>query len=93
VVVTDLPAMADIVDDQESGIVVPQKNPKRIADAVSRLLEDPKLRRRLGERGRRAVLRRFDWNIIARRYRLLIDSQIGRPRRDGGGNDRTSPDL
>jgi glycosyltransferase involved in cell wall biosynthesis len=83
VVVTDLPAMQDIVEDGKTGVVVAQKNPRKIADAVSRLLDDPALRERLGRAGRNHVLTRFDWMIIVRRYTEWINLQIGRPgRRD-----------
>ena len=73
-VVTDLPAMADIVTDGETGLVIPQKNTERLAESVSRLLNDPTLRARLGHAGRRHVLERFDWRIVAAQYRQLIQS-------------------
>lgn len=75
-VVSDLPAMRDIVADGKTGLVVPQKNAGAIAAAVNRLLEDKALRRRLGIQGRRFVLQRYDWDVIAERYGRLIGSMI-----------------
>jgi len=76
-VVTDLPAMADIVTDGETGLVVPQKNAERLAESVIRLLSDPPLRARLGRSGRRHVVDRFDWSIVTAQYRRLIHSITG----------------
>lgn len=74
VVVTDLPAMQDIVIDGQSGFVVPQRNAEKLAQKVICLLNDPLLRRKLGKEGRRYVLERYDWDIITKQYASLIES-------------------
>jgi len=73
-IVTDLPAMQDIIEDGKTGLVVPQKNIRKLAEKVILLLGDQKLRESLGREGRRYVLRNFDWMIIAEKYRKLIES-------------------
>ena len=73
-IVTDLPAMQDIIEDGKTGLVVPQKNIRKLAEKVILLLDDQKLRESLGREGRRYVLRNFDWMIIAEKYRKLIES-------------------
>ena len=73
-IVTDLPAMQDIIVDGKTGLVVPQKNIRKIAEKVILLLDDQKLRESLGREGRRYVLRNFDWMIIVEKYRKLIES-------------------
>jgi glycosyltransferase involved in cell wall biosynthesis len=73
-VVTDLPAMRDIVKDGRNALVVRQKDARQIADAVIRLLDHPPLCQRLGEAGRLTVLEKFDWAAIAAQYGNLIDS-------------------
>jgi glycosyltransferase involved in cell wall biosynthesis len=75
-IVTDLPAMQDIVEDGKTGLVVPQKNIRKLAEKVILLLEDQKLRESLGREGRRFVLKNYDWNIIVGRYADLIESMI-----------------
>ena len=64
-VVTDLPAMRDIVHDGKTALVVPQQNAQQIAAKVIQLLDKPSLRRSLGKKGRRYVVQRFDWKIVA----------------------------
>ena len=78
-VVTDLPAMQDIIEDGKTGLVVPQKNIRKLAEKVILLLEDQKLRESLGREGRRHVLRNFDWMIIAEKYRKLIETIACQP--------------
>ena len=81
VVVTDLPAMADIIVGGKTGLVVPQKAPEKIAISVCQLLNDPSLRCNLGRLGRQYALQHFDWRVIADQYRFLIDSVIQRRRK------------
>lgn len=75
-VVTDLPAMRDIVRDGKSALVVPQKDAGQLAEKVCRLLENAELRKNLGEQGRAYVLKKFDWQLIAGQYADLIHAVI-----------------
>ena len=75
-VVTDLPAMRDIVHDGKTALVVPQQNAQQIAAKVIQLLDNPSLRRSLGEKGRQYVVQRFDWKIVAKKYSDLINMII-----------------
>ncbi len=72
VVVSDLPAMRDIVQDGETGLVVRRESSEEIARAILRLLGDSAFARRLGNRGRQYALNRFDWGTIAVQYCLLL---------------------
>lgn len=82
-VVTDLPAMRDIVHDGKTALVVPQQNAQQIAAKVIQLLDNPSLRRSLGEKGRQFVMQRFDWKIVAKKYKDLIDMIIHGRHRHG----------
>lgn len=73
-VISDLPAMRDIVTHGRTGIIVPQKNPDAIAAQVIALLNQPQRARELGQAGRQYVLERFDWDRIAQRYADLFIS-------------------
>jgi glycosyltransferase involved in cell wall biosynthesis len=70
-VVTDLPAMGDIIVNGKSALVVPQKDADLLAQKVNLLIEDDNLRLSLGKQGRQYVLERFDWEIIALQYKKL----------------------
>jgi glycosyltransferase involved in cell wall biosynthesis len=79
VVVTDLPAMQDIITDGKTGIVVPQKNVRELAEKVVYLLDNPSLGRSLGKRGRQYVLEKYDWESIVLQYVSLMESMSSQP--------------
>ncbi len=53
----DVPGVRDIVNHGVTGLLAPAGDAASLAEAVSRLLDDPALRRSMGEAGRRHVLR------------------------------------
>ncbi len=57
----------DAVADGETGLLVAPDDAAGLADAMTRVLADPDLARRLGERGRARVLEGFTWNHLADR--------------------------
>ncbi len=59
---------AEAVADGETGLVVDRpSDPREVARALSVLIDDPELRRRMGEAARRRVLSVFDYSLVARR--------------------------
>jgi glycosyltransferase involved in cell wall biosynthesis len=75
-VVSDLPAMQDIIIDGKTAIVVPQRNVKMLAERVNELLDNSTLQISLGKAGRRFVLKHFDFDRIVEKYIDLIESTI-----------------
>jgi glycosyltransferase involved in cell wall biosynthesis len=65
VVATDVGGVAEAVVAGETGFLVPPGDPRALAEALGRLVAEPRLRRRFGEAGRDRALRLFD----ASRYR------------------------
>jgi len=72
VVVSDCRPLQRIVDDAESGLVCRAGDSSDFAAAVVRL-KDEKVRQRLGERGQRAVLSRYNWSVDAQELLKLYD--------------------
>jgi glycosyltransferase involved in cell wall biosynthesis len=77
IVATDVPGCREIVEHKVNGLLVPPKDPKAIAEAIRYIASHPQEKRRMGEAGRRKVLREFDERIVIRRtmevYRELLD--------------------
>jgi len=55
IVTTNAPGCRDIVHDGVNGILVPLRNSFAVADALKSLIENPDLRKRMGEKGRALV--------------------------------------
>ena len=66
IVTTDLPGCRETVRDGVTGVLTRPGDVNGIADALRGLLEDPGLRRRMGEAGRKLAEERFDDLNIAR---------------------------
>ncbi len=60
------------VQEGRTGFVVDGRSPDEIAEAVSRILNDPDLAARMGEAGRRWVLDRWRWQTHAARLATLL---------------------
>jgi glycosyltransferase involved in cell wall biosynthesis len=67
VVASRLGQIADIIVDGENGLLVEPANPSALAGAIRRLVEDEKLRVRLGEAARRTVIEQYTWKHNAAR--------------------------
>jgi glycosyltransferase involved in cell wall biosynthesis len=74
VIVTDLPAISDIVSNGVTGLVAPQKDSAALAQAILMLLADPNMREKLGKEGKDYVFPRFDWELIAKKYIDILKS-------------------
>ena len=59
VVSTHLPAIRELISDGANGLLVPPNDEASLADAIALLLDQPDVRTRLGEQGRRTILQTF----------------------------------
>jgi len=66
VVATRVGGTPEVVKDGENGFLLKPGRPELIAEKVIQLLKDEKMRKRMGEAGRKFV-EKFDWDIIANR--------------------------
>ncbi|MGI5483193.1 glycosyltransferase family 4 protein [Streptomyces lavendofoliae] len=72
VVAGDSGGAPDAVLDGETGWVVRGEAPAESADRIATLLEDPELRRRMGERGRAWVEEKWRWDLLAEELKRLL---------------------
>lgn len=64
VIGSDLGGITDIVQNGETGLLVPPGDPDALAAALTRIAQDGGLARRLGEAGRKHVATVFGWPAI-----------------------------
>lgn len=62
IIASDFPLWRGIVEESGCGILVNPQDVSEIAAAVSRLIGNPLLAREMGDRGRAAVLDRYNWD-------------------------------
>jgi glycosyltransferase involved in cell wall biosynthesis len=84
VVASDVHGIPEVVRDTKTGLLVPPKDPRAIAEACARLIEDASLRRELGNAGRRYVADHYDWRQNAAQMdrvyeRVLAQRSAGVP--------------
>jgi phosphatidylinositol alpha-mannosyltransferase len=66
VIGADIPGYRDVIEDGQTGILVPPGRTDMLADAMSRLARSKVERSRMGENGRRKA-REYDWARLAAR--------------------------
>jgi glycosyltransferase involved in cell wall biosynthesis len=77
IVATDLPSVREVLTDGEDALLATPGSPKELANAIDRLIADPGLRARLGERARQRA-QGFSWEA---RAQALVGG-LGLPERE-----------
>jgi glycosyltransferase involved in cell wall biosynthesis len=76
VVASRVGGMVEAVKNGETGILVPEKNPLKLSEAITKLLLDKKLASAMGRQGRRRILEFFTINRVAKRITEVCESAI-----------------
>jgi glycosyltransferase involved in cell wall biosynthesis len=79
IVATDVPGCREIALPDVDALLVPPDNAQALADAISRLAQEPALRARFGAASRQLVESKFSDIEIGREIRCLYDRLINRP--------------
>ncbi|TCS93257.1 glycosyltransferase [Hazenella coriacea] len=77
VIVTQVGGLPEVVEDGETGIIIPNNEPKHLVPALERLIQDPELRLRMGEAGAHHVRQEYDWEENANRMLQLYGKVWG----------------
>jgi len=76
VVGTNIGGTPEQIVDEETGLLIPPNDPKAMADAIARLLDDETLRKRMGEAGQRRFEQEFGfesyYDQIKRTYEGML---------------------
>ncbi|MDD4856926.1 MAG: glycosyltransferase family 4 protein [Candidatus Krumholzibacteria bacterium] len=76
IVASDIPGYRTILTHGREGLLVPPKDPGRIAQAIVALARDGGMRKELALRGREKAIR-YDWPIIVRRLEEIYHGVLG----------------
>jgi len=75
VVASDVGGISELVRPGVNGLLVKPGNPDDLAAAISNLINDSKLRRRLASNARESV-RKYDWPVVAEKYLLFYQELL-----------------
>ena len=73
VVATAVSGTLDVIEDGVNGLLVPSKQPMKIADAVHGILADRSLQHQLSENARKTIQQKFTWDIISDSYLRIYE--------------------
>ena len=70
---TNLPAIADVIEDGKTGFIVEQKNSKQIAEKVKYILSNRDNFKDMSKKARKIIVDKFDWNLISKKYTQILE--------------------
>lgn len=77
IVTTDMPGCTDVVTNGVTGIVVPPRSPRGLAEGILAMLHDRPAAREMGRRASERVRQDFGLDLTVARYRNLYWSLLG----------------
>lgn len=76
VVATDTGGTRELIIDGHTGFLAPPGDPAALADRLGTLIDDPDLRKKMGERGRFRIVTDFTTEKMARRFERLYHTLL-----------------
>jgi len=65
-----------VINPNKDGLLVPPKNPQALADAIIKILKNPKLAKQMGEAGYKKVKENFTWSIQVDKTNKLLKELV-----------------
>ncbi len=81
VISTDIGGIPDLVRNNKTGLLVEEKNPGQLGEAIIRILTDKKLRQNLIRNAQELVQREATWDVIIEKYIKLYSGVISKQSR------------
>ncbi|MAF50502.1 MAG: hypothetical protein CMH64_00250 [Nanoarchaeota archaeon] len=76
VIGSDVGGISDIIKDNETGLLVEQKNSEQIANAVGKILKDKKIGEKMVKKGKKYVEENYSWDVVAERFEKIYGELI-----------------
>lgn len=97
VVATRVGAIPNVIRDGDTGLLVNPKDVAGLRDAITRLLTDPDLGRRMGAQAQEWVSRQYTSDAMALQYRAMYEEVLGKKKllvvTPGGPTDHPQPEV
>jgi len=76
VIASNIGGLNEAVVDGETGFLVDVRNPTLLAEAITKILSDNSLARRLGENARKRILENFTWDRISTKVECIYKAAL-----------------
>lgn len=76
---TIVSGIPELIETEQSGLLVPEKDETALADALARLLDNPQFAYQLGQAGRQKVYTAFNLDIITDQLLRLLTGELTEP--------------
>jgi len=76
VITTPVGGIPEVVESGKNGILVPPKNPKKLAGALITLLHNKRKRKKLGKNARKTVVKKYDWKVLTDKFERIYNGMI-----------------
>ena len=76
-IATDVGGNREVIADGETGVLVPSRDPKTLAEAILKLLDDIELRHKIGANARKHITNNYDWKLVVDRIEAIYSAVTG----------------
>ncbi len=80
VIATNIPGTNEAVYDGKTGLLVPPNNDQALADAITRIFDNPALGKELAENGFKLLKEKFSWEAHLETLKNILESVVTKPR-------------
>lgn len=74
----DVGGVSSSIKHNETGYLIRHGDKKSFAEKINLLLENSKIRNKLGKKGREKAIKEFDWSIIAEKTEMVLKEAAGK---------------
>lgn len=78
VVASSIGQLVDLIEHEQTGLLVQPGDPVGLAEALERLAFDRRMRSRLGRKGQRRALRKYTWGGVAQRVENVFSQLVAK---------------
>jgi glycosyltransferase involved in cell wall biosynthesis len=75
-ITTDMPGCKDVVRHNWNGFLVPTRDFEALADSIKKLINNPELRKSMGEKNPKFIKENFDLSIVANAYDKIYQNLL-----------------
>ncbi|KKH99305.1 glycosyltransferase [Methanosarcina sp. 1.H.T.1A.1] len=75
-IATNVEGSFELIKESENGLLVPPKNPEKLAESIIYLLENEEFRYRIGHSARDHIVKNYDWETITDGFEKLYDQLL-----------------